>query len=144
MKNKLLNWNIRIVFQTKCKLINFFTFKEKNPLALFINASVLATTLPFMTKLFKVFSALSEKTAKGDNNSTIKEHNLFCIHSSDFDDFSILASNSNDFKVTFTKSILVNRYYPPLNKNRHLVVWKLFDDWAAILWYDSWRRLIWL
>ena len=29
MKNKLPHCNFRIVFQTKCKLINFFTFKDK-------------------------------------------------------------------------------------------------------------------
>ena len=31
MKNKLAHSNFRIVFQTKCKLINFFTFKDKIP-----------------------------------------------------------------------------------------------------------------
>ena len=31
MRNKLPHCNLRIVFQTKCKLINFFTFKDKIP-----------------------------------------------------------------------------------------------------------------
>ena len=31
MKNKLPHCNIRIAFRTKCKLINFFTFKDKIP-----------------------------------------------------------------------------------------------------------------
>ena len=31
MRSKLPHCNLRIVFQTKCKLINFFTFKDKIP-----------------------------------------------------------------------------------------------------------------
>ena len=31
MRNKLPHCNLRVVFQTKCKLINFFTFKDKTP-----------------------------------------------------------------------------------------------------------------
>ena len=31
MKNKLPYCNIRFVFQTKCKISNFFTFKDKIP-----------------------------------------------------------------------------------------------------------------
>ena len=39
-------------------------------------------------------SALTGKWVKGDNNSAIKEHHLFCNHLSGFDNFSILASKS--------------------------------------------------
>ena len=42
---------------------------------------------------------------KGDNDSAIKEHNLFCNHSSGFDNFSILASNNKDFKVALMESL---------------------------------------
>ena len=45
-------------------------------------------------------SALTGKRVKGDINSVMKEHYLFYNHSSDFDDFSILASYSNDFEIT--------------------------------------------
>ena len=31
MKNKLPYFNIQFVFQTKCKIVNFFTFKDKIP-----------------------------------------------------------------------------------------------------------------
>ena len=34
MKNKIPQCNFRVVFQTKCKLINFFTFKDKIPVFL--------------------------------------------------------------------------------------------------------------
>ena len=74
-------------------------------------------------------SALNGKRVKGDDDSAIKEHHLFCNHSSDFEDFFILASNNNDFKVTLMESLLINRDHAPLNKNRHSLPLKLFDDW---------------
>ena len=72
-------------------------------------------------------SALTGERVKGDNDSAIKEH-LFCNHSSSFDDFSILASNNNDFKVSLMESLLINRDHPPLNKNRHSLPLELFND----------------
>ena len=72
-------------------------------------------------------SARTGKRMKGDNDSAVKEH-LFCNHSSGFDNFSILASNNNDFKVTLMESLLINRDHPPLNKNRHSLPLKLFND----------------
>ena len=94
-------------------------------------------------------SALTGKRVKGDNDSAIKEHHLFCNHSSGFDDFSILASNNNDFKVTLMESLLINRDHPPFNKNRHSLPLELFDDWGtsfyhmiAVDWSDC--SQIWL
>ena len=55
-------------------------------------------------------SALTGKRVKGDNGSAIKKHHLFCSHSSGFDNFSILASNNNDYKVTLMESLL-EKYY---------------------------------
>ena len=63
--------------------------------------------------------ALTGKRVKGDNGSSIKEHHLFCDHSSGFDDFPKLANNDNDFKVTLMESILINTDHRCLNKNRH-------------------------
>ena len=73
-------------------------------------------------------SAPTGKRVNGNNDSAMKEHNLFCNHSSGFDDFFILASNNNDFKVTSMESPLINRDDPPLNKNRHSLPLELFDD----------------
>ena len=72
-------------------------------------------------------SALTGKRVKGDDDSAIKEHLLFCNHTPDFEDFSILATN-NDFKVTLMESLLINRNYPPLSKNKQSVTLKLFDS----------------
>ena len=142
MRNKLPHCNLRIVFQTKCKFINFFTPKEKIPV--FLRSGIVhkfkcggcnATYYGKTKRNFKVrmcehfgVSPLTGKRVEGDNNSAIKEHHLFCNHSSCFDDFSILATNNNDFKVTLMESLLINRGHPPLNKNRHFLPLELSDD----------------
>ena len=65
---------------------------------------------------------------KEHNVPVIQKHNIFCNHSSGFDNFSILASNSNDFRVILRQSLLINRDHTPLNKNRHLLTLELIDD----------------
>ena len=107
MKNKLPYCNLQLVFQTKFKLIIILNLKTKflfsYLLALFIKLSVVAAMLFFYSKTthhFKVrmsehfgVSPLPGKMVKGDNNSVIKEHNLFYNHSSRFDNFSILSNS---------------------------------------------------
>ena len=73
-------------------------------------------------------STLTGMKVKGDNDFAIKEHNLLRNHLSGFDDFSILAGNNNDFKVTLMERLLINRDHPPLNKNRHSLLLELFHD----------------
>ena len=83
MKDKLPHSNFRIVFQSKCKLINFFTFKVKflfsYVLALLINLSTVALMLRVMAKLSAIikFSALTGNRVKGDNDYAIKKHHFF-------------------------------------------------------------------
>ena len=36
----------------------------------------------------------------------------------DFEDFCILTTNNNDFKVTIIEVLLIGRDYPPLNENK--------------------------
>ena len=73
-------------------------------------------------------SNLTGKRVKGDNNFAIKEHHLFCSYSSGFGNFSILASNNNDFKFTLMESLLIDRDHPPLKKNKHSLHLELFHD----------------
>ena len=98
-KNKLPYCNIRFVFQTKCKINNFFTFKGKIPL--FLRSGIVhkcqcgscnATYYGKTKRHFKVrmcehlgISALTEKRVKGDDDSVIKEHLLFCSNAPDFE-----------------------------------------------------------
>ena len=131
MKNKLTYCNVRFLFQTKCKISNFFTFKDKIPSLLrsgivykFQCGSCNATYYGKTNFNF----ALTGKGVKGDDDSAIKEHLLFCNHTPDFEDFSILAANNNDFKVTLIESLLINRDHPPLNKNNQSLPLELFDS----------------
>ena len=50
--------------------------------------------------------ALTGKWVKGDDDSAMKEQLLFWNHLLDIEDFPILSTNSNDFKVTLIKSLL--------------------------------------
>ena len=73
-------------------------------------------------------SALTGKRVKGDDDFAIKGNLLFCNHTPDFEDFSILETNNNDFKVTLMESLLICRDHPPLNKNKQSLPLELFDS----------------
>ena len=141
-KNKLPYCNVQFFFQTKWKISNFFTFKD-NILSFlwsgidynFQCGAWNATYYGKTKRHFKVrmwehlgISALTGKRVKGDDDSAIKEHLLFCNHTPDFEDFSILAANKSDFKVTLMESLLINRDHPPLNKNKQSLPLELFDS----------------
>ena len=53
-------------------------------------------------------SGLNGKRVKGDDDSAIKEHFLFCNHAPVFEDF---ANNNNDFKVTLME--FYDQWRPP-------------------------------
>ena len=138
MNNKLPYCNIRLVLETKSKISNFFTFKDKLPSFLrfgivykFQCGGCKATYYGKNKRHFNVrmcehlsISALTGKRVKGDDDSVIKEHPLFCNHAPDFEDFLILATNNNDddFKVTF------NRDHSLLNNNKQSLPLELFDS----------------
>ena len=73
-------------------------------------------------------SALTGKRVKGDDDSDIKEHLLFCNHEPDFEDFSILATNNNDFKFTLMEIVLINKDHPLLIKNKQSLPLEFFDS----------------
>ena len=93
-----------------CKISNFFTFKDK--IQSFLRSGIVykfkcgscnATYYGKTKRHFKVrmcehlgISALTGKRVKGDDDSAIKEHLLFCNQTPDFEDFSMLAANNND------------------------------------------------
>ena len=56
---------------------------------------------------------LTGKRVKDDDDSAIKERFLSCNHTPDFEYFSILATNNNNFEVTLMESLLINRDHPP-------------------------------
>ena len=122
---------------SKCKISNFFTFKDKIPSVLRsgivykFQCGICNTNYYGKTKhnfKVRICEHLGISALKGDDDSAIKEHLLFCTHTPDFEDFSILAANNNDFKVTLMESLLINRDHPPLNKNMQSLPLELFDS----------------
>ena len=84
VKSKLSYCNFRIVFQTNCKLINFFTYSKikflfSYILALFMNFIAMAAMIPIMIRLSIIFKvrmcehfwifAVTGKRVKGHNDS---------------------------------------------------------------------------
>ena len=45
-------------------------------------------------------SSIAEKPVEGNGNATNNEHLLFCDYITNFDDFSILATNITEVKIT--------------------------------------------
>ena len=72
-------------------------------------------------------TALTGKRLKGDDGSVIKECLLFCNHTPNFEDYSILATSNNDFRVATLMERLY-RDHPPLKKNKQSLSLELFDS----------------
>ena len=113
MKDKVPPCNIRFVFQTKCKINIFFTFKNK--ISSFLHSSIVykfqcggsdVTSSGKTKRHFKVkisehigISVLNGEKVKCDYDAAIKQPLLCCNHASDFEVFLILTTNKNDFTV---------------------------------------------
>ena len=101
-------------------------FHRSYIVALLTNFSVVAAMVPIMAKLNVILMSECVKTLEFrhllgkqlKDDSAIKEHLLFCNHTSHFEDYSILTTSSNDYKVTLMGSLLINRKHLPLNKNK--------------------------
>ena len=136
MKNKRPYCNIQFAFLTKCEISNFLTYKDKIPSLLCsgiaykfeccgCNSTYYGKTNVFLRSEC-MNTALTGKRVKGDDDSSINENLLFCNHTLGFEDFLILATNNNDFKITLMQSLLINRDRPPLNKNKQSLTLEFF------------------
>ena len=117
IKNKLHHCNFRIVFHTKCKLI-VFAFKDRIPVFLLSGVTYTfkcdgcnATYFGKTKRHFKVrrceylgVSPHTAKKVKGNYDSAIKEHHLFCNHFSGFDYFSVTTLSKKLFYL-FAKEV---------------------------------------
>ena len=69
---------------------------------------------------------LTRKRVKGDDDFAIKKHLLFCDHQPDFEDFSFLTNNNNNFKVTLMNSLLINRDHFHLDQSKAISTFGTF------------------
>ena len=111
--DKLMSFNLKIVFISPVTVKSFFTFKDELPkmllsgLAYKYRCSGCSATYYGQTKChFKVriceylgISHLTGKNVKVDSNklAAIQEHHLCCNYSSYYEDFFILTRESSDY-----------------------------------------------
>ena len=130
--DKLTSCNLKIDFASPVKVKSFFTFKDKLRKMLLSEhvyqykcGGCNATYYRKTKRHFKVricehlgISHLTEEKVKIDNNKlmAIQEHLLCCNYCPSFEDFSILTSESNDFKLRIMESLVIARDKPILNK----------------------------
>ena len=72
-------------------------------------------------------SNLTEKRVKNVKQSAVSDHLLQCDCSINFDDFDILASEANNFRLLIKESMLIMRDKPVLNHTTTSFPLKLFD-----------------
>ena len=62
-------------------------------------------------------SHLTGKVLKANANSTaVRDHMLICNTKVTYDNFSIIAKSTNDFRLKIQESLLIKRDNPSLNK----------------------------
>ena len=69
---------------------------------------------------------LTEKCVKNVKQSAVSDHLLQCDCSINFDDFDILASETNNFGLLIKESLLIMHDKPVLNRTTTLFPLKLF------------------
>ena len=72
-------------------------------------------------------SNLTEKRVKNVKQSAVSDHLLQCDCSINFDDFDILASETNNFRLLIKESLLIMRDKPVFNRTTTSFPLKLFD-----------------
>ena len=70
---------------------------------------------------------LTQKRVKNPKKSAIIDHILLEGHNATYDDFSILTTESNEFKLHLKESLLIKRDKRELNRNCYTHHLDLFD-----------------
>ena len=70
---------------------------------------------------------LTGKRVKKPKNSAISDHILLNGHNVSFEDFTILLTENNRFKLHLKESLLIKRGKPELNKSIYSYPLELFD-----------------
>ena len=72
-------------------------------------------------------SAHTGKNIKSTKNFAVREHMLICNNTVSFEDFSVLANSTNDFRIKLEKSLLIHRDGQQLNKTSDSAPLMLFS-----------------
>ena len=121
--------NLKVVFRIKNRVNSKFTFKDKVSKEMCFLlcyklqcSSCNATYYGKIKRHFKVrvsehmgVSARTGKNIKSTKNSVVRDHMLVCNNTLSFEDFSVLANGTNDFKIKLQESLSIHRDGPQLN-----------------------------
>ena len=132
---------LKVIFSSKCRLKTLFRFKD--PLEKIIRSGIIYRytcsnrKVTYNGKTFRHFytratehmgiSNLSGKCLKNVKQSAIYDHLLQCNCAINFDDFSILATDCNKFKLLLRESLLIKRDKPILNRTIKSFPLELFN-----------------
>ena len=141
IQNNLSFCHLTVVFQSPHELCTLFRFKDtlnkkiRSDLVYSYSCSSCNTT--YYGKTYRHFftrtaehmgiSNLTGKRVKNVKESAISEHLLQCYCTIDFDNFDILASDTNSFRLLIKESLLIKRDKPVWNRTVKSFPLKLFD-----------------
>ena len=72
-------------------------------------------------------SARTGKNIKSTRNSAVRDHMLVFNHIVSFEDFSVLANGTNDFRIKLQERLLIHRDGSKLSKTSESVPLMLFS-----------------
>ena len=143
--------NLKLVFKSPVRIKSFSTFNDKLPKMLiswlFSNWKCGGCNATFSGKIkhhFKVqiyehldISHLIRKKVKIDNNNLkVIQENLLCYnYSPSFENFSILTSKSNNFKLKLMENLLIVHDKPVLKKRILHCLWGYFYITSVVTIY---------
>ena len=132
---------LKIIFRSKCRLNTLFRFKnsleKKICSGIIYRYTCSNCKVTYYGKTFRHFytraaehmgiSNLTGKCLKNVMQSAISDHLLQCHCTINFDDFDILAAESNKFKLLLRESLLIKHVKPILNSTIKSFPLELFD-----------------
>ena len=141
IKRNLTFCKLKIIFRSTCRLNTLFRFKDslekKIHSGIIYRYTCSNCKVIYYRKTFHHFynrvaehmgiSNLTGKRLKNIMQSAISDHLLQCNCTINFDDFDILAAESNKFKLLLRESLLIKRDKSILNRTIKLFPLELFD-----------------
>ena len=141
---------LNVVFRSICRLGNLFRFKyslekkssleQSTPIRLVTAGYLLRRNVPkFFTRASEHMgtSNLTGKRLKNAKESAISDHLLQCDSTITFDDFDILVSYSNKFKLLIKESLFIKRDKPVLNRTTNSFLLDLFHQVLMFSFYNK-------
>ena len=128
-------------FLSPCKLYTLFKFKDSSDKKihsdLIYRCRCRNGNVTYYGKTYRHFftrageymgnSKLTEKRVKNLKESAVSDHRLQCDCVFSFDDFDVLVSDANNFRLLIKESLLIKQDKPILNRTIKSFPSKLFD-----------------